>query len=62
MFGLDTTVTTIEEPMFRVRKDDNLYFLEEDGQFINNRLLTKNWRERYEVFSFVYESPTRSAY
>ena len=42
MFGLDTTATTIEEPMFRVRKDDNLYFLEGDGQFINNRLLTIN--------------------
>ena len=33
-------------------------FKSRDGKYI----FTKNWRERYEVFSFVYESPTRSAY
>ena len=43
MLGLDLDTTANKNSsMFRVGKDDNLYFLEEDGQFINNRLLTIN--------------------
>lgn len=42
MFGLDTTATTIEEPMFRVGKDDNLYFLERNETYYGNMLLTIN--------------------
>lgn len=43
MLGLDLDTTADKNSsMFRVGKDDNLYFLEEDGQFINNRLLTIN--------------------
>lgn len=42
MFGLDTTATTIEEPMFWVGKNDNLYYLERNESFYANMLLTIN--------------------
>lgn len=55
MFGLDTTATTIEEPMFRVGKDDNLYFLERNETYYTNMLLTINTGKnlRFEISNYA---------
>lgn len=55
MFGLDTTATTIEEPMFRVGKDDNLYFLERNETYYGNMLLTINSGKnlRFEIDNYA---------
>lgn len=60
MLGLDLDTTANKNSsMFRVVKDDNLYFLEEDGQFINNRLLTINTGKnlRFEINNYAKYCP-----